>query len=294
MLGILFQRNYGVGRTLRTVGLLSPLPTFTPSPPTPTPTPFGVPEEFQRQLSLFILAGQSNMSGYSEVPANQFVSPRVFLFGNDYRWKIAAEPVDSPIGQVDKVSEDGAAGTSPGLAFAIALLKQKPGYIIGLIPCAKGGSSIEEWQRNLSDTTLYGSCLKRVGAASSMGKIKGVLFFQGESDALDPEQYPQFSPSAFEYTAKFSAFITDFRRDLALPNLPFVFAQIGSQAASEAFINWQVVQEQQAAVTLFCTTMITTADLTLRDGLHFTTESYRIIGKRFAAAMGDLTRSQQC
>jgi hypothetical protein len=294
ILGILFQRNYGVGNTLRTAGLLPPLPTPVPNPPTPTPTPFGIPEQFQGKLSLFILAGQSNMSGYAELPLYQEVNPRVFLFGNDYHWKIAAEPIDSPIRQVDEVSKDGGAGFSPGLAFATSLLKQEPKLVIGLIPCSKGNTSIEQWQRDLSNDTLYGSCLKRARAASTMGEIAGLLFFQGEADALDPEQNPDRLLSAFEYAAKFSGFAADFRDDLALPNLPLVFAQIGSNTAPEAFLNWRVVQEQQATVKLSCGAMITTRDLPLRDGVHFTTESYQIIGERFSKAYLDLMSSQSC
>jgi len=293
--GILFQRYFGAGKALRAVGLLSYPPTPTPMPPTATPTPRDIPEEMQGKLSLFILAGQSNMSGVGELPPNQAVNSRIFVFGNDYRWKIAAEPLDSPAGQVDKVSQDDGAGFGPSLPFALALLEQEPELIIGLIPCAKGNTTIEEWQRNLSDTTLYGSCLKRTRAATPMGQITGLLFFQGESDALDPIQFGDRSLSPFEYASKFSTFVNDFRSDLALPKkLPVVFAQIGSHTSPESFANWQVVQEQQASVRLHCVAMITTDDLPLRDGVHFTTESYRTIGQRFAKAYLELISSQQC
>lgn len=293
--GILFQKYYGTGKALRAVGLLSYPPTSTPVPPTPTLTPPGIPEEMQGKLSLFILAGQSNMSGWGELPPDQPLDARVYMFGNDYRWRIAAEPLDSAAGQVDKVSEDGGAGFSPGLPFALSLLEQEPDLFIGLIPCAKGNTTIEEWQRHLSDSTLYGSCLKRARAATPMGEISGLLFFQGEADALDPAQAQGRPLFAFEYASKFSAFVNDFRTDLGLPKeLPVVFAQIGSHAAPEAFVNWQVVQEQQATVKLPCTAMITTADLALRDGVHFTTESYRTIGRRFAKAFLELISSQQC
>jgi hypothetical protein len=82
--------------------------------------------------------------------------------------------------------------------------------------------------------------------------------------------------------------------DLSLPNLPLVFAQIGSNTAPEAFNNWQVIQEQQATVKLPCTTMITTQDLPLGDAVHFTTESYKIIGQRFAEAYLDLRSDSAC
>ena len=107
-----------------------------------------IPEELQGELSLFILAGQSNMSGRGKVPAaGQNTNPRVLVFGNDYRWRIAVEPIDDPSNQVDWVSEDQDAGFGPALAFATSLLEQRPDMAIGLVPCARGGSSIYQWQR---------------------------------------------------------------------------------------------------------------------------------------------------
>jgi hypothetical protein len=174
------------------------------------------------------------------------------------------------------------------------LLDEQPEMIVGLIPCAKGNTTIHDWQRSLGDDTLYGSCLKRIAAASTMGEVTGILFFQGESDALDPVEYGDRSLSAHDYGDRFSQFIHDLRRDLARPNLPIIFAQIGSQTAPEAFTNWAVVQEQQAAIDLPCVAMITTSDLLLRDGLHYTTESYQTIGERFAEAYVQLITTQEC
>jgi hypothetical protein len=121
-----------------------------------------------------------------------------------------------------------------------------------------------------------------------MGQISGLLFFQGETDALDPIQYPQPEPHPAEWAQLFSTFITDFREDLDQPNLPVIYAQIGSNMEPEAFINWEIVQEQQASVSLPITAMIITDDLPLMDGVHFTTDSYRTIGERFAGAFWNL------
>lgn len=121
-----------------------------------------IPDQYLGKLSLFLLVGQSNMSGRGELPAEvQEINPQVFVFGNDYRWHHAVEPVDSPIGQVDSVSIDYDAGYSLATSFANALLENDPELIIGFIPCAAGGSSIQKWQKDLSEQSLYGSCLKR-------------------------------------------------------------------------------------------------------------------------------------
>lgn len=291
--GVWLQRTYGTGDLLRAAGVLPPRTEIVIRP---TRTAVGLPTEFQGQLALFALAGQSNMSGWAPLPAEQTLHPRAYLFGNDYLWRLAQEPTDHPEGQVDRVSLDLGRefpGTSPGLSFATTLLDERPEMVVGLIPCAKGASTIYEWQRRLDDNTLYGSCLKRIAAASTMGKVAGILFFQGEADALDPESDDRLL-SAHNYGERFSQFISDLRHDLGRPTLPIIFAQIGSHEAPEAFINWTVVQEQQASVELPCVAMITTNDLPLHDGVHYTTESYQIIGERFAAAYVQLMQTQEC
>jgi hypothetical protein len=206
------------------------------------------------------------------------------MFGNDYRWKSAREPVDDAHGQVDLVSEDRDAGFGPALAFATSVLKRNPELVIGLIPCAKGASSIKEWQRDLSEKTLYGSCLKRVRAATTMGTVAGMLFFQGETDALDPERFSKWSPSASSYSEKFATFLDDLRSDLSLSTMPVVFAQIGTNNAPTDYVNWEILKEQQKSTKLPCSAMITTDDLALADAVRFTTESYRTIGHRYAEA----------
>jgi hypothetical protein len=295
LFGYLIQRNYGVGNLLRSAGIM---PTRPVPAPTPTRPPVGLPNEFQGQLSLFALAGQSNMSGWVPAPAEQTLHPRAFVFGNDYLWRLANEPVDHPGGQVDRISRDGDGGEipgmSPGVAFAKALLQERPELVVGLIPCARGDTTIIDWQRNLGDNSLYGSCLKRMAAASPMGELAAVLFFQGEADALDPLQNPDRVLSAESYGERFTQFISDLRRDLGRPSLPIIFAQIGSQEAPEAFTNWSTVQAQQAAVSLPCVAMITTSDLSLVDGIHYTVESYQTIGERFAAAYLMLIETQEC
>ena len=244
-----------------------------------------IPQKYQGKLQLFVLAGQSNISGLGDLPRSPAnPNPKIYVFGNDYRWKLAKEPVDDPTNQVDKVSVDTPVGYGPAVDFATTVLKQRPNMVIGLIPCAKGGSTIHEWQRNLDENTLYGSCLKRVRAASLMGNVAGILFFQGEIDTVDPKENPKRKFSANQWANKFTVIVKNWRSDLKLPNLPVVFAQIGSNTEPERFINWKVVQEQQRQVKLPFTAMIKTDDLALKDYVHFTTESYQTIGQRFAKA----------
>lgn len=105
---------------------------------------------------------------------DQTPHPRVYAFGPDYRWRRAIEPLgDAP-------------GVGPGLAFAKEVASRQPEMVIGLVPCARGGTSILAWQRSLSERSLYGACLSRARAASVVGEIAGLLFLQGESDVSHP------------------------------------------------------------------------------------------------------------
>jgi hypothetical protein len=289
LLGVLIQKNLGFGNVLRSFGV--PYPTA--APPLQGPPVVEIPQEHRGRMLLFILAGQSNMVGWAPVPDDQISDPRVYVFGNNYQWWIAREPVDDAYNQVDVVSQDRIAGFGPSLAFGLASVERNPEVVIGLIPCAKSSSGIIEWQRNLSDQSLYGSCLKRARAASPMGHISGVLFFQGETDALDPNLFPQFDPHPSTWSVLFSDFITAVRRDLDDPELPVVFAQLGANPDPADVPYWELIKEQQASIQLPMTGMIITEDLPLLDGLHFTTDSYRIIGNRFADAYWDLIAQQR-
>ncbi len=292
VLGASLEKSHGVSTKLMSLvsrywpGLRSPATDLSNSRQSP------IPEPQQGKLQLFILAGQSNMSGMGAIPeSGKGIHPNVYVFGNDYRWKPGQEPVDDPSNQVDPVSIDLAAGVGPALSFASTVLAKQPNQAIGLIPCAKGGSLISEWRRNLSDTTLYGSCLKRIRAASAMGEIAGILYFQGEIDAVDPKEHPDRTFLPNQWANEFTTLVKDWRQDLGRPQLPIVFAQIGTHTDPTLFKHWDQVKAQQRSVRLPFSTMVTTDDLALQDYVHFTTDSYRVIGQRFGQAYLSL-RSQ--
>ncbi|MEM8505109.1 MAG: sialate O-acetylesterase [Cyanobacteria bacterium P01_D01_bin.1] len=246
-----------------------------------------VPELLQGKLELYVLVGQSNMVGVADVPPDIRTSANVYTFGNDYRWGLSRAPVDDATNQVDTVSIDENARFGPALPFAQTLVEQDNNQIIGLIPCAASGSSITDWQKNPSDQSLYGSCLKRIRAASTMGVVSGILFFQGETDAIDPEQFPNLTPDPQAWAEKFATFAFNFRADIGNPGLPLVYAQLGQPTNIEELPYWTAVQQQQANLQIPNAVMITTEDLPM-EGVHFTTQSYQTIGERFAAAMNSL------
>jgi len=282
-IGIMLQKYANVsemaGNQLRKMGVYDP--AFEPST-----LESAIPERLQGKLKLYVLMGQSNMVGRADLPVDLAISANIYTFGNNYRWQIAKPPLDDSSAQVDLVSADDEIGFGPAFAFAKTLVEQNNNQLIGLIPCARSGSSITEWAKNPSDATLYGSCLKRVRAASPMGTVSGILFFQGEADAIDPEKFPGLNPDAAAWAEKFATFAFNFRSDIGNPNLPLVYAQLGQPENLEGLPNWGEIQQQQERLQIPNGRMIVTKDLPM-DGIHFTTDSYQVIGQRFADAIAN-------
>lgn len=249
-----------------------------------------VPDSPPDALSIFILAGQSNMVGrgdLADLPVG-FNQPddQIWLFGNDDLWKPALEPLDDARNQVDLISADYSAGAGPGLAFAKELRSLRPVMKIGLVPCALSGSMIDQWLVQGKAETLYGSCIRRARAAASRGRVAGLLWYQGESDTQTPEMIRQ-------WPGKFKLLVKRFRTDLAKPELPVVFVQIGDlgpRFRNERFQTlWKAMHKIQARTSVAHGAMVSARGLRLMpDGVHLSSEAGIALGRKMAVAMNDL------
>jgi hypothetical protein len=243
---------------------------------------------------LFILAGQSNMSGRGELsrlppkfPANR---RRIKSFSNAYTWTEAVEPLDDPRGQKDACSLDPAPGVGPGVAFGQRLSQLMPSVEVGLIPCAMEESSLAQWAPSPQRDTLYGSSLNRAREASRRGRVRGVLFYQGESDAFSRQ-------AAESWPRRFAALVAAWRRDLGDPGLPVVFCQLGALdpklRSKLRFRYWELLKKKQAAIRIPGVVMVRTDDLARKsDGIHLSTSGQMILGRRLAEAMHRLLTRQ--
>ncbi len=243
---------------------------------------------------VYLLTGQSNMSGRGLLdeltPAERAPDPAIQLYGNDEKRRPALDPLDDAAGQVDAVSSDaGIAAVGPGLVFArtTRTLRNKP---ILLVPCAKGGSSMAQWAPGGGRDTLYGSCVARANAVG--GKVKGILWYQGETDAGRGD-------SAQGWKTAFEALVTRLRADLGGKRLPIVIVQLADPpspevSAPKTYPSWAAIQAVQAGPLPACVAMVPAGGLPLKaDTLHLTTASQRVLGGRLAQAMDGL-RKQGC
>ena len=184
---------------------------------------------------LWVLAGQSNMEGVGDLLDVEPPSPYVHVFDMADRWHVAEEPlhwlVDSPdlchcelTGEAQQraMAEERRSrtkGAGLGLPFAAAMV-QATGVPIGLLACAHGGTSMQQWNPALKAQgggSLYGSMLGRVQRAG--GRVRGLLWYQGESDA-NPDDAKLFAE-------RFRKLVTEVRADFGDPNLPYYTVQIG-------------------------------------------------------------------
>ena len=242
---------------------------------------------------LWVLAGQSNMEGVGDLIDVTQPNPRVTLLGMDGRWGMAEEPlhwlVDSPdpvhsddpysrAARSAQIHQTRKKGAGLGLPFAVAMV-EATGVPVGLVACAHGGTSMEQWNPSKKDQggkSLYGSMLRQVKLAG--GKVKGVLWYQGESDALSGCQawkpYPQV----------FSDFIAAVRSDFGQPELPFYLVQIGRFVAGMDPKGWNAVQDTQRTLPdrVPNTAVVSVIDLELDDAIHVGTQGLKRAGQRLA------------
>ncbi|XP_076926385.1 putative carbohydrate esterase At4g34215 [Bidens hawaiensis] len=226
--------------------------------------------------SIFLLAGQSNMAGRGGVindkwdgyvPPQSSPSPSILRLSADLNWQPATEPLHRDIDYYR------ACGVGPGMAFANSLLQMDSNIgVIGLVPCAVGGTNISEWSRG---GHLYNQLIRRTQAAlEGGGSIKGLLWYQGESDTVsrvDADAYKRRSERFFDHV----------RSDLLLPTLPIIQVALASGAGSYM----EKVREAQLGTWLVNVKTVDAKGLGLEpDRLHLTTPSQVILGEMLAQA----------
>ena len=221
-------------------------------------------------LDVWVLAGQSNMQGFAWRQGALAPDPMVRVFSSAGAWDIAEEPLHrlwesfTPVNQelmrpglapadkdltdaeiAHRESREGVRGAGLGLSFGIAMARET-GRQIGLIPAAHDGSRLIQWSesgKSLAVHSLYGAMLERIARAG--GRLRGLLWYQGESDAHDME-------ASRSYAQRLDRWIAALRADTGLPELPVVAVQIGRALAPKAghgqFPGWDLVREAIATL----------------------------------------------
>ncbi|KAJ9560175.1 hypothetical protein OSB04_005335 [Centaurea solstitialis] len=227
--------------------------------------------------SIFLLAGQSNMSGRGGVvnltwdgyiPPESSSNPAVLRLSANLTWERATEPLHRDI-DVAKVC-----GVGPGMAFANSLLRKDSSVgVVGLVPCAIGGTNISQWARG---GVLYNEMIRRANAAvGGGGTIRGLLWYQGESDTLTLED-------AEAYGSRLRRFFANVRSDLHLPLLPIIQVAL----ASKSGLYTDMVRKVQLGMKMINLRTVDAMGLRVQEPerLHLTTSSQVSLGKMLTDA----------
>ncbi len=187
-----------------------------------------------------------------------------------------AEDVD---GGVWKASSPDTSGAFSAVAYYFGKeLRKKLGVPVGLISAAVGGTRIQEWmsseipgmkdiyvkdyvndenKKYCRPSTLYNKMIAPLQSYT----IKGVIWYQGESNAVRSDPYL--------YADEFRDMVVNWRKGWNIGRFPFLFVQLpGYKTVKDE--EWSVIRDEQlkACQSVDNTYMVTTVDIGERDNIH--------------------------
>lgn len=222
-------------------------------------------------LHSFLMVGQSNMAGRGFLnQAPLLFDQRIKMLRNGC-WQTMWEPINC-----DRPTS----GISLASSFAAAWLEGNPDSEIGLIPCADGGSSLDDWR---TDGPLFKNAVFQAELAMENSSLDGILWHQGENDSL--------MGRSKQYAKKLGNIVNAFRNALAIADIPFISGGLGdflplgrygqyfpeSREVNEALLSFSENNDNYYFVSA---TLLNSNP----DGLHFDAPSLRRFGLRYFQA----------
>ncbi len=220
----------------------------------------------------FLMIGQSNMAGRGHANEVEPINNPALKVLRNGQWQ--------PMAYCLPVNPDRMfAGVSPAESFADAYQKDH-GVEVGLIPCADGGTCLDQWQEG---ALLYDHAVYMAKLAQRTSTIAGVLWHQGEGDCHDHMVAP--------YEEKFLKIMAALRRDLNLYDVPFLVGGLGDflkdydEPGPNCKKNFRTINETLKRIgTQPMTGFVSAEGLTSNvDLLHFNAKSQREFGLRYYA-----------
>ena len=222
-------------------------------------------------MKSILLDGQSNMAGRGFLHETKPICNERILMLRNGRWQMMAEPI-----HFDRA----VAGVGPAASFAEAWCSANPGEQIGLIPCAEGGSSLDEWS---VDGALFCHAVSEAGFAMEQSELAAILWHQGENDSQGGKYQ--------EYYQKLDVIVNAFRTELGAEHVPFLIGGLGDYLGKTAFgahcTEYQFVDQElcrYAKEHENCWYVTGKELYSNADGIHINAESQRRFGLRYFEA----------
>lgn len=225
---------------------------------------------------VFIIAGQSNAAGRATDAVFDPPELGVHLLRPGNVWDLASHPLHETTHAVlTPEEENNNPSHSPFLAFG-RRLRAALAYPIGLVPLARGGSGLWQWNPN-EEGGQYRHMLQVT--RSCCPRVRGVVWYQGCADA--------FEHKGGTYLARFARMVDCWRKDMGIPDLPFLTAQLNRctlETSGEGDVSWGKIREAQrrAAMQIPGVYVMPTTDLSLIDCVHLCAASNVRLGGRWA------------
>lgn len=222
-------------------------------------------------MKSILMIGQSNMAGrgfINEVP--MICNERILMLRNA-GWQMMAEPIN-----YDRPN----AGIGLAGSFAAMWCMEHEGEQIGLIPCAEGGSSLDDWA---VDKNLFKNAVIQAGFAMQDSELIGILWHQGESDS--------YGGGYQTYYKKLQVIIESLRKELNAFEVPLIIGGLGDFLGKNGFglncteyelVNEQLLKfarEQENSCFVTAEGLIPNSD-----GIHMDAVSQRRFGVRYYEA----------
>jgi hypothetical protein len=216
----------------------------------------------------FLMVGQSNMAGRGYLKdVKQIYDEQIKKLVNG-RWQTMTEPIN-----YDRPTS----GIGLAASFAGAWRLKNDIEQIGLIPCADGGSSLDEWAVG---GELFEHAVFQARLAQRTSTLSGILWHQGENDS--------FGGRSAVYYDKLGVIVDAFRRELDSPEIPFIAGALGDFLSSgrygKYFTEYKEVNsalQRFAEIKPNCYFVGATGLTANEDGLHFDAVSLRKFGVRY-------------
>ena len=156
-----------------------------------------------------------------------------------------------------------------------------------LVVNARGGTSISSWLKDAAPAggrpQYYSEAVRRAGEAMRYGRLKGILWHQGESDSD--------SVRAAAYMQRLVKLVSDLREDLGVgESVPFVAGEILQTHENASIFNPVIAKVPECIPNSACVS--SEGLVALPDNLHFDRESQLLLGVRYAEAVISLLQSR--
>ena len=237
-----------------------------------------------KPIRSFLLIGQSNMAGrgdVGDVPPIENENCHMLRMG---RWQKMREPINPDRGIFEGTYRS---GIGLGASFADTVVKATE-WTVGLIPCADGGTRIDQWAEG---GILFDHAVMMTKLAMRTSTLSGILWHQGESDCDTDER-------CLAHKENFRTMITALRRALGAEELPLLIGELSHQLTSRHNMAERALilnrQYHELAAELPNCKIISAEGLSMRhDGIHFDAAAQRIFGVRYAEAYLSMIESEK-